>query len=149
MQKTQGINEESLFLTEQMIPNKFMKQLKQGQPPELMDVIEESLSSRVEPIFWNAWNDNRGTKIKHGMICSFLVPGHELFYGEVQVFFQIESVGYAIIKYREEKSRIDALMCPVIELQKFHVVPLFHYNRVEQGWTQENGTIIINKYAHY
>jgi hypothetical protein len=149
MQKTQGIDEKSLFLTEQMVQNKFVKQLKQGQA-EWMDVIEQSLSSQAKPMFWNAWNDNRGTKIKHPMICSFSVPGHELFFGEVQVFFQIESVGYVIIKYGKERGQIDALMCPVIELlQGLEVLPLFHYNRVEQGWTQENGTIIINKYAHY
>ncbi len=118
--------------------------------PKWTDFIDQSLSANLHPTFWSAWNDDAGRKIKFHTLCSFKIPGQDLFYGQVQYFVLVESVGYVVVYMGKIMQQTKLIDCPCIEIiPQSQLLPLYQYNNVEQGWVQANGTIIINKYAHY
>jgi hypothetical protein len=115
-----------------------------------VDLIQEKFPHIQKKVFWKAWRDKKGNKIKGETFCSFAIPNLEEFFGKVHLFVTLESLTYVIFQYYERKKTIPNIQCTCVQTSdSVKILPIFHFLQAEQGWLCPDGTVIINKYVYY
>jgi hypothetical protein len=115
---------------------------------EQIDIVSKQFSHISQISYWKNKICNYG-KVTTGMVCSFRIPGLDNIFGEVEIFVKIEGVSYIMFKRLECDKVVQTLHCVRVRQCELALLPSYYFFQIEQGWKDEDGSFIINKYIHY